>query len=297
MSAPADELVRPLSPVHRLLAMCSMVRYRFFLYAGSAAVRPRSGVGVCDRPARWMGRIFWSGLAGVVLAVIGVEAFNEYFDSRMGTDRVFNPADLPPMSSVVMWLGIVAFAGALAVGDLPRGPGRLADSCFRLAGRHGRDLLCRTADPLGLSRPGRARHRVVVRAVDGARQRRICTPARCRGGALLASLVPGFPHHGARGRERDPRLPSGPPGGQAQSRGQGGAPASSRPLCRSRDGGAAGRSRGRRRRACFPWRASLRFSPCRCSCRARARRGRSFESPRLFVPAIRSIVRVLSRSR
>ena len=34
--------------------------------------------------------LFWSGLAGVVLAVIGVEAFNEYFDSRMGTDRVFN---------------------------------------------------------------------------------------------------------------------------------------------------------------------------------------------------------------
>jgi len=52
----------------------------------------------------------------VVLAVIGVEAFNEYFDSRMGTDRVFNPADLPPMSDGVLWLGIAAFAGALAVG-------------------------------------------------------------------------------------------------------------------------------------------------------------------------------------
>ncbi len=60
--------------------------------------------------------IFWSGLAGVVLAVIGVEAFNEYFDSRMGTDRVFNPAELPPMSDAVLWLGIAAFAGALAVG-------------------------------------------------------------------------------------------------------------------------------------------------------------------------------------
>jgi len=52
----------------------------------------------------------------VVLAVIGVEAFNEYFDSRMGTDRVFNPTDLPPMSAGVLWLGIAAFAGALAVG-------------------------------------------------------------------------------------------------------------------------------------------------------------------------------------
>jgi 1,4-dihydroxy-2-naphthoate octaprenyltransferase len=34
----------------------------------------------------------------------------------MGTDRVFNPEDLPPMSGWVFWLGIAAFAGALAVG-------------------------------------------------------------------------------------------------------------------------------------------------------------------------------------
>ena len=34
----------------------------------------------------------------------------------MGTDRVFNPADLPPMTDAVLWLGIAAFAGALAVG-------------------------------------------------------------------------------------------------------------------------------------------------------------------------------------
>ena len=98
MSAPAGELVRPLSPAHRLLAVCSMVRYRFFLYAGLLPYRLGAAwayatTGTLDGP------IFWSGLAGVVLAVIGVEAFNEYFDSRMGTDRVFNPADLPPMSS------------------------------------------------------------------------------------------------------------------------------------------------------------------------------------------------------
>ena len=53
---------------------------------------------------------------GVVLAVVGVEAFNEYFDAREGTDRVFNPADLPPISVVVFWIGVGAFAGALAVG-------------------------------------------------------------------------------------------------------------------------------------------------------------------------------------
>ena len=52
-------------------------------------------------------------------SVIGVEAFNEYFDARMGTDRVFNPADLPPISDGVFWCGVVAFAAALAVGRLP----------------------------------------------------------------------------------------------------------------------------------------------------------------------------------
>jgi 1,4-dihydroxy-2-naphthoate octaprenyltransferase len=105
----------PRSALRRLLAVCSMVRYRFFLYAGLlpyllGAAWAYAIAGGFDAP------IFWSGLGGVVLAVIGVEAFNEYFDSRMGTDRVFNPADLPPMSDAVLWLGIVAFAGALAVG-------------------------------------------------------------------------------------------------------------------------------------------------------------------------------------
>jgi 1,4-dihydroxy-2-naphthoate polyprenyltransferase len=92
-----------------------MVRYRFFLYAGLlpyllGAAWAYAVAGAFDAA------IFWSGLGGVVLAVVGVEAFNEYFDSRMGTDRVFNPAELPPMSDAVLWLGIVAFGGALAVG-------------------------------------------------------------------------------------------------------------------------------------------------------------------------------------
>jgi 1,4-dihydroxy-2-naphthoate octaprenyltransferase len=92
-----------------------MVRYRFFLYAGLlpyllGAAWAYAVAGSFDVA------IFWSGLGGVVLAVIGVEAFNEYFDARMGTDRVFNPKDLPPISDAVFWLGVAAFAGALAVG-------------------------------------------------------------------------------------------------------------------------------------------------------------------------------------
>jgi 1,4-dihydroxy-2-naphthoate octaprenyltransferase len=115
VSTPANHVVGAASPVHRLLNVFSLVRYRFFLYAGLLPY----GLGAAWA-YRWTGTldgpIFWSGLGGVVFAVIGVETFNEYFDSRMGTDRVFNPADLPPMSSMIMWLGIAAFAAALAVG-------------------------------------------------------------------------------------------------------------------------------------------------------------------------------------
>jgi 1,4-dihydroxy-2-naphthoate octaprenyltransferase len=105
----------PRTQPQRLLRVFSMVRYRFFLYAGLlpyllGAAWAYAIAGVIDAP------VFWTGLAGVVLAVVGVEAFNEYFDARMGTDRVFNPADLPPMSDWVVWLGVAAFAGALAVG-------------------------------------------------------------------------------------------------------------------------------------------------------------------------------------
>ena len=99
----------------RIVAVCSLVRYRFFLYAGLLPYL-LGGAWAYAIDHKFDATLFFSGLAGVVLAVVGVEAFNEYFDSRMGTDRVFNPAELPPMSDAVLWLGVAAFAGALAVG-------------------------------------------------------------------------------------------------------------------------------------------------------------------------------------
>jgi len=92
-----------------------MVRYRFFLYAGlmpyllGAAWAYAIG-GTLDAA------MFWSGLGGVVLAVIGVEAFNDYFDARLGTDRVFDPEGGAPVPDAVFWVGVAAFAGALGVG-------------------------------------------------------------------------------------------------------------------------------------------------------------------------------------
>ncbi|HUH93593.1 MAG TPA: prenyltransferase [Casimicrobiaceae bacterium] len=113
-AASAQPMPSP-SPWQRLLRVCSMVRYRFFLYAGLLPYLLGTAWAYA-RLGAFDAALFWSGFGGVVLSVIGVEAFNEYFDSRMGTDRVFDPDDLPPMSDAVLWLGIAAFAGALAVG-------------------------------------------------------------------------------------------------------------------------------------------------------------------------------------
>ncbi len=98
-----------------LVKIFSVVRYRFFLYAGllpyllgAAWAWAMEGT---FRPG-----IFWTGFFGIFLSVVGVEAFNEYFDSRMGTDRVFNPEDEDPMPDWVLYLGIAAFAAAASVG-------------------------------------------------------------------------------------------------------------------------------------------------------------------------------------
>ena len=103
------------SPLRVLMHVAAMVRYRFFLYAGLlpyllGAAWAWAIAGRFDAP------VFWSGLAGVVLAVIGVEAFNEYFDARMGTDRVFDADGPQPIAQTTFWIGTFAFAGALAGG-------------------------------------------------------------------------------------------------------------------------------------------------------------------------------------
>jgi 1,4-dihydroxy-2-naphthoate octaprenyltransferase len=103
------------SPWRPLWRVASLVRYRFFLSAGLlpyllGAAWAYAMAGQFDTA------LFLSGLGGVTLAVIGVECFNEFFDAQMGTDRIFNPADVPPVTRAVFWIGTLAFAGALAVG-------------------------------------------------------------------------------------------------------------------------------------------------------------------------------------
>jgi 1,4-dihydroxy-2-naphthoate octaprenyltransferase len=81
-----------------------MVRYRFFLYAGLLPYL-LGAAWAYSIAGRFDAALFVSGFLGVVLAVIGVEAFNEYFDARMGTDRVSIP-DLPPIPVAVFWISV-----------------------------------------------------------------------------------------------------------------------------------------------------------------------------------------------
>ena len=178
------------SPWKRLWLVFSLVRYRFFLYAGLlpyllGAAWAYAMAGAFDAA------LFWSGLGGVVLAVVGVESFNEYFDSQMGTDRVFNPEDLPPMSGWVLWLGVAAFAGAFAVGIYLAYRGGWPILAFALAG--GLAAIFYVAPPIRWAYRGRGETVIALSygpwMVLGSFYLHTGTLSW---GALWASLVPGL---------------------------------------------------------------------------------------------------------
>jgi 1,4-dihydroxy-2-naphthoate octaprenyltransferase len=98
-----------------LLKIFSVVRYRFFLYAGLLPYLMGAAWAYVVE-GRFRPEVFWTGFFGIFLSVVGVEAFNEYFDSRMGTDRVFNPEDEDPIPDWVLYLGLAAFAAAASFG-------------------------------------------------------------------------------------------------------------------------------------------------------------------------------------
>src|SRR4051812_18388963 len=93
----------------------SAIRYRFFLFAGLLPYLLGAAWAYGQQRAFVPGR-FALGLLGVFFAIVGVECFNEYFDSRLGTDRVFNPDDEPPISNAVLYAGSAAFACAAGCG-------------------------------------------------------------------------------------------------------------------------------------------------------------------------------------
>ena len=113
----SDVFSAPHAPAEQTLIMkvASVVRYRFFLYAGLLPYLLGAGwaygVDKMFRPG-----VFWLGLLGIFLSVVGVESFNEYFDAKMGTDRVFNPDAEEYIPEWMFSLGVTAFALAATIG-------------------------------------------------------------------------------------------------------------------------------------------------------------------------------------
>ncbi len=96
-----------------LTRLIRLVRYRFLLVAGLLPYGLGAAVAFHSQ-GQFNLFLFLIGLTGLLFVLIGVEAFNEFFDWRMGTDRVFqlNPK---PVTNRTFLVGIVAFFIALIV--------------------------------------------------------------------------------------------------------------------------------------------------------------------------------------
>jgi 1,4-dihydroxy-2-naphthoate octaprenyltransferase len=112
-----DVFAAPHAPAEQTLVMkvASVVRYRFFLYAGLLPYF-LGGAWAYGIEKTFNPGVFLLGLLGIFLSVVGVESFNEYFDAKMGTDRVFNPDAEEYIPEWMFSLGVTAFAVAAAIG-------------------------------------------------------------------------------------------------------------------------------------------------------------------------------------
>lgn len=97
-----------------LSRVVTTIRYRFLVFAGILPYILGSAVAF-----HVIGSLhlfyFLFGLFGISLVLVGVECFNEYFDSKIGTDRVFSLED-EQIPAYFLGIGMLAFGFAFLVG-------------------------------------------------------------------------------------------------------------------------------------------------------------------------------------
>lgn len=97
-----------------LKRIIKVIRYRFFIFAGIFPyLLGQITAFSAKRFLNWQN--FWLGFLGIILVLIGVEFFNEYFDAKSGGDRVF----LKEKSEIAHYfypLGILVFILAFFIG-------------------------------------------------------------------------------------------------------------------------------------------------------------------------------------
>jgi len=96
-----------------LKGLIKLVRYRFLLVAGLLPYGLGAAVAFYSH-GEFSLFLFLMGLIGLFFVLIGVEAFNEFFDWQLGTDRVFQ-LDPKPVTNSTFLVGISAFFVALIV--------------------------------------------------------------------------------------------------------------------------------------------------------------------------------------
>lgn len=97
-----------------VLNLASVIRYRFFIFAGILPYLLGQTIAFnTNRFLNWQN--FWLGFLGIFLVSIGVELFNEYFDAREGGDRIFSQ-ELPHIPDYFFILGIFVFILAFIIG-------------------------------------------------------------------------------------------------------------------------------------------------------------------------------------
>lgn len=84
------------------------IRYRFLLFAGLLPYCLGSAI-VSSQAGQFDIKLFLIGLAGLFFVLVGVEAFNEYFDWIGGSDRAFL-LEQPRVPKEKFYIGILAFA-------------------------------------------------------------------------------------------------------------------------------------------------------------------------------------------
>jgi 1,4-dihydroxy-2-naphthoate octaprenyltransferase len=94
-------------------SLIKLIRYRFLLIAGLFPYGLGTAIAFYSEK-RFNLSVFLMGFMITLLALIGVEAFNEYFDWRIGTDRVFqiNPK---PVTKITFWVGMISFFVAFII--------------------------------------------------------------------------------------------------------------------------------------------------------------------------------------
>jgi 1,4-dihydroxy-2-naphthoate octaprenyltransferase len=99
-----------------MLSLFRLFRYRFFLFAGILPFFLGSSIALYTHHIFDL-YYFLIALFGVFFALAGVETFNEYFDSRLGTDRVFDLDKERYVPHYIFFLGVLAFVlgGIIAI--------------------------------------------------------------------------------------------------------------------------------------------------------------------------------------